>query len=175
MRELTDAERVRELMRRLGRESGGPGRVYLTGGATAVLFGWRSTTIDVDLKLEGEAESLLRAIARLKDELRINVELASPADFIPELPEWRERSQFIEQHGQLGFYHYDLYSQALAKIERGHILDRQDVAAMLDRALIAPERVKDLFEGIFPELYRYPAIDPDAFRTRVDEALRKRS
>jgi hypothetical protein len=175
MRELTDAERLRELMRRLGRESGGPGHVYLTGGATAVLFGWRATTIDVDLKLEGEAESLLRAIPRLKDDLRINVELASPADFIPELPGWRQRSQFIEQHGQLGFYHYDLYSQALAKIERGHSVDRKDVAAMLDRALIARERVKELFEGIFPELYRYPAIDPDSFRARVDEALRKRS
>lgn len=54
MRELTDGELLREFMRRLGRESKQPGRVYLTGGATAVLLGWRPTTIDVDLKLEAE-------------------------------------------------------------------------------------------------------------------------
>ena len=66
------------------------GVCYLVGGATAVLTGWRSTTIDVDLKLVPEQDAVLRAIPRLKDELQINVELASPGDFIP-LPEgWQD-------------------------------------------------------------------------------------
>lgn len=50
-------------MRRLGAEPGARGRVYFTGGATAVLEGWRETTVDIDLELDGEAEPLLRAFA----------------------------------------------------------------------------------------------------------------
>ena len=37
---------------------------------------------------------------------------------LPSLPGWRERSLFIDRHGRLDFYHYDPYSQALAKLER---------------------------------------------------------
>jgi hypothetical protein len=65
--------------------------VYLTGGATAVLLGWRETTIDADITIVPESDRLLRARPALKEQLRINVELASPAHFIPELPGWAER------------------------------------------------------------------------------------
>jgi hypothetical protein len=41
------------------------------------------TTIAVDIALEPEQDKVLRAVPRLKDELSINVELASPGDFIP--------------------------------------------------------------------------------------------
>lgn len=37
---------------------------------------------------------------------------------------------------------------------------------MLARRLIEPGRLVDLFEMIFPELYRYPAIDPECFAMR---------
>ena len=43
----SDAAKVRELMRCLGREARGAGRVYLVGGASAVLVGWRETTVDI--------------------------------------------------------------------------------------------------------------------------------
>jgi hypothetical protein len=168
MRELTDVERLNALMERLGDAAKKPGEVYFTGGATAILLGWRSTTVDVDLKLEGDAEALLRTIPELKEGLRINVELACPSDFIPEVPGWRTRCLFIVRHGQLNFRHYDLYSQALAKIERNHLLDARDVAEMLARGLIEREHLRELFERIEPELYRYPAIDPPAFRRRVE-------
>jgi hypothetical protein len=39
-------------MRGLGEAAARDGTCYLTGGATAVLLGWRETTLDVDLKLE---------------------------------------------------------------------------------------------------------------------------
>lgn len=173
MRRLTDADRLKEFMRRLGEEPNSGGRVYFTGGATALLLGWRSTTIDIDLKLESDAERLLRAIPRLKEELKINVELASPADFIPELPGWMERSPFIAREGGIHFYHYDLYAQALAKIERGHVLDISDVGEMIDRELIDPDVALHLFKKIEPLLYRYPAIDPPTFRRKVEEMLRR--
>jgi hypothetical protein len=81
-------------MRRLGAEAAEDGAVYLTGGATAVLLGWRASTLDVDVLLLPEQESVLRAIPRLKDELRVNVETASPRDFVPVPAGWEDRSIF---------------------------------------------------------------------------------
>ena len=37
-------------------------RVYLVGGATAVIEGWRESTLDVDLQPGPDAEAALRAI-----------------------------------------------------------------------------------------------------------------
>jgi len=68
-------------------------------------------------------------------------------------------------------YHYDFYAQALAKIERGHSQDLQDVQAMLDRGLITPQAVRRHFDEIEPLLYRYPAISPAAFRRAVEAML----
>jgi hypothetical protein len=56
MRELADASRIERFMRELGRAAHAEGRVYLTGGATAVLNGWRATTVDVDIKLIPEGK-----------------------------------------------------------------------------------------------------------------------
>ncbi len=155
-------------MAALGRRTKGPGRVYLTGGATALLHGWRSSTIDVDIKAEPEPAGFFEAIAHIKDALDLNVELASPDDFIPPLPGWRERSIFIERHGELDFSHFDLYSQALAKIERGHERDLRDVESMIRNRLVTTARLQEMFRSIEPDLIRYPAISPAAFATAVD-------
>ena len=171
MRELTNAERLRELMRALGREALAETRVYFTGGACAVLLGWRATTIDADIKMVPDRDELFRSLPELKERLRLNVELASPADFIPELPGWTERSPFIAREGLVSFHHYDFYSQALSKIERGHAQDRGDVEKMLETRLVEPPRLRELFAQVEPRLDRYPAIDPGKFRRALDEAL----
>ncbi len=171
MRTLTDEVCLRAFMRALGREADVPCRVYFTGGATAVLLGWRSSTIDADIRIVPDLDRLFRAIPRLKESLQINVELASPSDFIPELPGWEDRSPFIAQEGKVSFHHYDLYAQALSKIERAHEQDLKDVAEMLRRGLIDPGKVSSLFAEIEPKLYRFPAIDPASFREKVDRTF----
>jgi hypothetical protein len=138
------------------------------GGATAVLMGWRSTTIDVDFVMRPEDDALLRAIPALKEELQINVELASPADFIPLPPGWEDRGTFVAQVGRVAFFHFDLYGQALAKVERGHRQDLNDVREMLARGLIERGRALEYFARIEPELYRFPALDPVSFRRAVE-------
>jgi hypothetical protein len=168
VRALADRERIGRFMRALGRSADRDGTCYLTGGATAVLHGWRASTIDVDVLLVPESDALLRAIRDLKDELRINVELASPLDFIPVVPGWEERSVSIRREGRLRFAHFDLVSQALAKAERAHAQDLEDIAAMVDLGLVDPRAVRAAFQQIEPELYRFPAIDPPAFRRRVE-------
>jgi Nucleotidyltransferase of unknown function (DUF6036) len=172
MRELADAARVRRLMRGLSEAADRETTVYFTGGASAVLLGWRATTIDVDLRFVPESDRLLRAIPNLKEELQINVELASPPDFIPEIPGWQQRSRFIEKEGNLSFFHYDFYSQALAKIERGHAQDLEDVGEIIRRGFVEPRRALALFEAIEPYLHRYPALDPPSFRRAVEKSLK---
>jgi hypothetical protein len=169
MRSETDEAKLQAFMAALGRRVRGPGRIYLTGGATAVLHGWRPMTIDIDLKPDPEPPGLFEALAILKDELDINVELASPDDFIPAIPGWRERSLFIARHGWLEFFHYDPYGQALAKLQRRHDRDLQDVRSMWRAKLIASDRLREMFTLIKPQLIRYPAIDPASFETAVLE------
>jgi hypothetical protein len=169
MRDVADAERIRQLMRALGRAADEAGRAYLTGGGTAVLMGWRSSTIDVDIKFVPDHDAILRAIPGIKEDLRLNIELASPADFIPVPQGWEERSTFIDQLDSLAFFHFDLYAQAMAKVERGHEQDLADVRAMQSRGLIEAVPALEYFDRLEPDLYRFPAIHAPAFRRAVGE------
>jgi hypothetical protein len=171
MRALADAERIRRFMRALGAEAVEDGAVYFTGGATAVLLGWRASTLDVDILLVPDQESVLRAVPRLKNDLQVNVELASPRDFIPVPDGWEDRSIFAAREGRLSFYHFDPYAQALAKIERGHAQDLADVHALVERGLVDPTSALAYLDEVESELYRYPALDAVSFRRRVETAL----
>lgn len=168
MRQRVTYSRLEQFMEALGASANSFARVYLVGGASSVLLGWREATIDVDLKFVPDSDELLRTLPALKERLHMNIELASPDDFIPELPGWEERSTYIRREGNLTFLHYDFHAQALAKIERGHMLDQQDVREMIKRGLVAPDRLLELFRSIEAELYRYPAIDASTFRRAVE-------
>lgn len=158
-------------MRSFGRSARTESRVYFTGGVTAVLMGWRDSTIDIDLRFDPELDEMFRSIPQIKEELQLNVELAAPSDFIPPLPGWETRCRFIDREGKVSFYHYDLYSQALSKIERGHVQDMQDVESMLKEGLVDRQNLLALYEAIKPQLYRYPAIDTDSFSRAVQRVV----
>lgn len=171
MRELVDSSRIEQFMRELGRAVDVDGHVYLTGGATAVLHGWRDTTIDIDIKLIPDRDEILREIPRLKEKLNLNVELAAPSDFIPLPRGWEDRSPLIRQEGRLSFHHFDPVAQALSKVERGHEQDIRDVREMIAARLVNPADALIQFEAIEPELYRFPAIDPVSFRAAVEDVF----
>ena len=154
-------------MEALGRKVEGAGTIYLTGGATALLFGWRAKTIDVDIKADPEPRGFFEAIAEIKESLDTNVELASPDLFIPELPGWRERSVFICRVRGLDFRHFDFYSQVLAKLERGHERDMLDVRAFVEEGLVDRQKLRDFFEDIRPSLKKFPAIEEMEFSKSV--------
>jgi hypothetical protein len=100
MRPPVDEQRIRSLARELGRVARGPVRIYLTGGSSAVLEGWRDATI-----------------------------------------------------------------------ERGFEQDLADVHSMMSSGLIKPSRLRALYDEVESDLYRYPAIDPPAFRRKLALAL----
>ncbi|MGQ0712163.1 MAG: DUF6036 family nucleotidyltransferase [Gemmatimonadaceae bacterium] len=173
MRDLADRQSIERLMEAFGRAARRDVRVYLVGGATAVLKGWRATTIDVDVVMRPEDDAILRAIPGLKERLRVNVELASPLDFIPVPEGWEDRSPFIAARSRVSFHHFDLYAQALAKVERGHDRDLGDVHEMLARGLIERPRALEYFARVEPELHRFPAIHGPTFRRAVEAVFRQ--
>jgi hypothetical protein len=171
VREVADKARIEAFLTALAREATGATDVFLVGGTTAVLVGWRASTIDIDLVIRPESDAMLRAIPSLKERLKVNVELASPDQFIPVPAGWEDRSLVVSRIGRVTFRHYDLVAQALAKIERGHGRDLADVDEMLARGLISGADVRAMFALMEPELYRFPAIDPPSFRRAVDAVV----
>jgi hypothetical protein len=149
-----------------------PGKVYFTGGATALLLGFREQTVDVDIKLDPEPEGVFEAIARLKDELDLNVELASPDDFIPATPDWREKSLLITSVGKVQYFHYDLALQALSKLERGHDKDTNDVRNLVRGGHVTIAELRRKFAEIEPRLIRYPAVDIQKFKANLEKFLK---
>jgi hypothetical protein len=171
MRALADRERITRVMEAMARAAEGETHVYLVGGTTAVLLGWRESTIDIDFVMQPEDDAVMRALAEIKERLQVNLEMASPLDFIPVPPGWQDRSPQVRRIGRVTFHHFDPYAQALAKIERGHSQDVTDVHQMLAFGLIEPDRARRYFAQIEPELYRFPAIDAPSFRRAVDALL----
>ena len=162
-----DKAKLEAFMIALGHRVRGAGAIYLTGGATALWFGWRAMTIDVDIKPDPEPLGLFEALATLKNELDINIELASPDQFIPAVAGWRERSIFITRHGSIDFFHYDPYGQALAKLSRLYERDLHDVRSMIAEGILTTDGIREKFVSIAPELIRYPALDAELFRANV--------
>ena len=118
MRRAVTPDKLRRFLERIGQEVRGEGRIFLSGGASALLHGWRPTTVDIDFGLNPEPKGIFDVLPRLKEELDVNLELASPEQFVPPLPGWEGRSEFIGQFGVITAYHFDFYTQALSKIER---------------------------------------------------------
>jgi hypothetical protein len=58
VRALANAERIQEMMRALERGAREQASIYFTGGATAVLYGWRPSTVDVNLRLEPDRDEI---------------------------------------------------------------------------------------------------------------------
>ncbi len=168
MRATLDLPRLQTFLGELSRAAGVATRLYLTGGASQLLLGLRDSTVDVDLTLEPESDELLRAMAALKETLNLNVEIVSPAHFVPALPGWRDRSPFAMQIGKLAVHHFDPYTQALSKLERGHVRDLQDIESLIGKGLVDPARLRALFAEVQSELFRYPAIDPRSLHQAVD-------
>jgi hypothetical protein len=171
-RELTAAA-LRELMAELARTapSGEWFRVCVVGGGTAVLAGWRASTIDADLY--AEREEVFRDVQGIKERLRLNVEFARPEQFVPPLAGSADRHLFIDRVGGVDFYHYDPYAQLFSKIVRGFRKDLLDAEQFVRRGLVDPRRFDELVRQIPESAYtRYPNLSRTAILAAVGDFLR---
>ena len=145
-------------------------RVYLVGGGTAVLEGWRESSIDVDLY--ARQDDIFRDVQAIKERLRLNIELVRPEDFVPPLEGSETRHVFIETVGRVSFYHYDPYAQLLSKIVRGFARDLTDARAFVTTGMVDPDRFKKLVEDVLESAYsKYPRLSPQAVRAAVEDFL----
>lgn len=170
MREQVDRQRIETFLQRLGRHFPRPGRVYLVGGTTLVYEGLRPQTLDIDITFDIAAEDHSRFVAvvrELKESLSLNIEEASPAEFIPLPAGYEARSEFIGRYGQLDVFHFDLYSTALSKIERGTENDYADVLSLLHNRRLEMGQLTAFFEEILP-LFATRSLrrDPENFRRK---------
>jgi len=143
-------------------------RVYLVGGGTAVLSGWRPSTLDADLYAEGD--EVFQDIQGIKERLNLNIEFVRPEDFVPSLTGSGERHRFITRVGGIDFYHYDPYAQLLSKVVRGFRKDLLDARQLIASGWVDPARFQQLVEAIPDSAYaRYPNLSResvlDAIRT----------
>ena len=65
---------------------------------------------------------------------------------------YENRHEFVGRFGSLDVFHFDLYSTALSKIERGRVQDIEDVLALLRAGRIKWDRLKELFDEILPRM-----------------------
>lgn len=170
-RELT-RDALRELMHELARTA--PAResfrVYIVGGGTAVLEGWRASTIDADLW--AEREEVFRDVQAIKDRLRLNVEFARPEQFVPPLAGTDGRHVFVDSVANVDFFHYDPYAQLLSKIVRGFRKDLLDAERFVESGMVDPGRFRELVREIPDSAYaRYPNLSRDSVLAAVDEVL----
>ncbi|GIV84823.1 MAG: hypothetical protein KatS3mg052_1830 [Candidatus Roseilinea sp.] len=168
MRPPIDRLRVHYFLVKLGIEFRHPARVYLVGGTTLVYEGLRDQSLDIDIHYEVDDEheaEFAQVVRRLKEELQINVEQASPGDFIPLPAGWKERAKHVGRFGQVDVFHFDLYSTALSKIERGREGDFQDVLALLQSGQIEMDMLRQAFNNIMPRVERESLKrNPERFR-----------
>jgi hypothetical protein len=145
-------------------------RVFFVGGGTAVLMGWRASTIDVDLYTDNDA--IFRNVQGLKEELQLSIDFVRPEDFVPPLAGSSDRHVLIEVIGKVSFYHYDPYAQLLSKVVRGFSRDMQDARSFLASGMVDATRFRSLVRGIPNAAFaKYPSVSRQAVLGAVDEFL----
>ncbi|NCO32097.1 hypothetical protein GW891_05010 [bacterium] len=172
MRNPSNKNTVEQFIKEFGKIIKKPTSVYFTGGATAIWFGIRNTTIDVDISFQPDTDEMYKAIQLLKETLNMNIEIVSPSHFIPLIPGWDKRNIFIQKNNNVSFFHYDLYSQIIAKVQRGWEQDLIDATGFSHFSGFDMNLLSVLFQKIKPNLIRYPAIDISSLEKRLIKFIR---
>lgn len=166
-RQPADRLHIENFLQRLGERFRRPGRIYLVGGTTMVFEGFRDQSLDIDLTFEvspTDQAAMIQAIRELKEELGVNVEEVSPAEFIPLPSGAKERAVFVRRFGRLDVFHFDFYSTALSKIARGTEEDLNDVVSLVRAHRIEMQTLEKYHQEIRPRLAAESLKqDPDEF------------
>lgn len=149
-------------------------RVHLVGGSSLVWEGLKVATVDIDVDLRAtppeEHGKLIDALRATIRDLSMSVEEASPAEFIPLPTGAEQRARFIARHGSVDFFHFDFYSVALSKLDRGQERDFEDVCAMLQAGLLDRDQLERLAEEVATRLPEMGLrANPERFRRHVEE------
>lgn len=161
---------IEKFLNALGKLFHKPGRLYLAGGAALVHIGLRSGfTMDIYVAIEASDEDeMVTAIRTLVEKMQINVEFASPGDFIPLPTQWMAQARYIGRYGSIDVFYFDFNSLALSKISRGNDRDLIDVQLLLQQKLITLEALNGAYNEVLPRMGKRPYINinPQRFAER---------
>lgn len=155
LRRHVDRPLIDRFLRLVGEQYRRRGRLLLVGGTTLVYESLRAQTLDIDLAIQvadADHDDLFRVIRSVRQTLAINVEEASPDHFIPLPTGYADRHVFIATYGQVDAFHFDLYSTALSKIERGRVQDLRDVVLLLQARRTEWQDLERYFHEILPKM-----------------------
>ena len=140
-------------------------------------LGLRSATLDVDYDADADdpaaLEDLELAIRALKNVLDINVEPASPGNFLPVSPNVRARSRYVGRFGSLSVYYYHLPSLVIAKAARGYEQDLDDAEQLIRTAEVTWPEIDEAWAEMRARPTGWLRYEPDDVQRRLD-VLRKR-
>jgi hypothetical protein len=177
VREPAERARIDRFLRTLGRRLRHPVRLYLVGGAIVVDLGFRNATLDVDYVVEADDPRALdefeQLIPSLKNELRLNVEPASPADFLPVPPNVLGRARYVRTYGNLSVYYYDLPTTIISKIARGTERDLADVESLVRSGQVTWPDVEATWAEMRASPRGWLRHQPDTIDARI-HAMRQR-
>lgn len=176
MRPPIDKTAIESFLQQLGKTFHKSARLYLVGGAALVHMGLRSgTTQDIDIQVSGPNEGeLIVAIQQMIDRLQVNVEFASPVDFMPLPTQWESHARFVGRYGKVDVFYFDFNSIALSKIERGNTRDIADVKLLIEQGIVTLDELDKAYQEVLAQLGkgRYPRVTPQRFTQRY-EAIRQ--
>lgn len=166
-RKIITKEILQSFMKSIGKILKKRAALYLTGGSTAILYGFREGTIDIDIA--GDMDELFSYIPKIKERLQINIEMAKPTDFVPSLPGEENRHITIGTFGKVTFMHFDPYAQAFSKIVRGHETDIADAKALVNAKLVEAKKLCEMVKKLPDDNFaRYPRLNRPAVEAAVE-------
>jgi len=167
-----DKRVIEAFLQQLGRTFRKPGRLYLVGSAALIHAGLRpGFTQGIDIQVSGANEAeLIVDVQRLIQQMQINVEFASPADFIPLPSGWEMHAQYVGRYGEVDVFYFDFYSIALSKIERGNTRDIEDVKLLVQQGIIKLDELDRAYQEVLAQLGKgkYPRVTPQRFSERYN-------
>jgi hypothetical protein len=177
MRDHAERARIERFLRILGQRLHYPIRLYLVGGSIIVDLGLREATLDVDYVAEADdpraLEEFEHIVPQLKNELRINVEPASPADFLPVPANVLAQSAHVRSYGNVHVYYYDLPSTVISKAARGAERDLADIAALVTAGIVSWAEIESRWREIRASPRGWLRHNPDDVERRL-HSLRER-
>ena len=172
-RQTVSKEMIQLFMKSVGETLRRRATFYLTGGSTAILYGFREGTIDIDIA--GDMDELFEHIPKIKERLKINVELAKPTDFVPGLPGEESRHVPIGTFGKATFMHFDPYAQAFSKIVRGHETDIADAKALVAANLVEAKKLCEMVKQLPDRSFaRYPRLNRPSVEAAVESFSKRK-
>lgn len=173
MRHNVTREDIEKFLGVLGKAFRKPGRLYLARGAALVHMGLRSgSTLDIDVAIETtDEDEMVTAIRRIVEQMQINVEFASPEDFISLPTQWMSQARYVGRYGSVDVFYFDFYSLALSKISRGDDRDLIDVKLLFQQRAITLEGLDAAYHEVLPRMGKRPYINLNPQRFAEHYAL----